>query len=212
MAGNLAVSTAGGTSLRLSGGLSESTPGSALSLSGGGQVTLSGPGGYTGGTTLNGGMLVVASGMSASATGSGAVTLSGGTLAAGAAGGTISGPVLAATARTSSPRGPPCPSGYGTLNLFGGLTTNANTTLLFNTGSQAGSDGNGSPIFGGDLINLGNSVLDASLSGSIAFVDNPTTAGDYRLFQYGSTSPRQLGQLQPARRQRRDLHALDGGG
>ncbi len=193
MAGNLAVSTAGGTSLRLSGGLSELTPGSALSLSGGGQVTLSGPGGYTGGTTLNGGLLVVASGMSASATGSGAVTLSGGTLAAGAAGGTISGPVLAGNSPHSIAPGAALPFGYGSLNLFGGLTTNANTTLLFNTGGQVGSDGNGSPIFGGDLINLGNSVLDASLSGSIAFVSNPTTAGDYRLFQYGSTSPINLG-------------------
>ena len=67
------------------------------------------------------------------------------------------------------------------------------------------------PIFGGDLINLGNSLLDASLSGSITFVSNPTTAGDYRLFLTATSAP-STGKLHLARRRRRDLHALDGGG
>ncbi len=78
--------------------------------------------------------------------------------------------------------------GYGTLNLFGGLTTNANTTLLFNTGSQIGSDSSYNPIFGGDLINLGSSLLNSYSGGNITFTNNPTTAGDYRLFAYSGAA------------------------
>ncbi len=191
-AGSNGVFDSNGNSLTLAGPLSG--PG-GLQKVGAGTLTLAAANTYAGPTTLNAGMLVAASGMTLSATSTGTVTLNGGTLAAGAAGGTISGPVVAGSGPHTIAPGAALPFGYGTLNLFGGLTTNANTTLLFSTGGQVASDGSGSPIFGGDLINLGNSVLDASLGGSISFVSNPQTAGDYRLFAYGSTSPINLGNL-----------------
>jgi autotransporter-associated beta strand protein len=78
-------------------------------------------------------------------------------------------------------------SGYGTLNLMGGLTTDANTTLLFSMGSTAITSVGGVPVYGGDLINLGGSSLVAN-SGDIAFVTTLTKTGDYRLFHGTSTS------------------------
>ena len=106
-------------------------------------------------------MLVADSGLALSATSTGTVTLNGGILSAGPAGGMISGPVVAGSGGHYIVPGFVSPSGYATLNLFGGLTTNGNTYLEFhiNTGSQIGTGGNGLPIFGGDLINLGNSAL-----------------------------------------------------
>ena len=99
---------------------------------GAGTLTLAASNGYTGPTTLNAGTLVAANGTTLSATGTGSVTLNGGVLAAGAAGGTISGPVVAGSGSYTVAPGAALSSGYGTLNLVGGLTTNANTRLLFN--------------------------------------------------------------------------------
>ena len=62
-------------------------------------------------------------------------------------------------------------SGYGTLNLLGGLNTNSHTTLAFNM--NLGSPIGGS-TYGGDLINLGTSALNVT-GGSIAFGVVPTT-------------------------------------
>ena len=75
-------------------------------------------------------------------------------------------------------------SGYGTLNLYGGLNTNAYTTLAFNLNlsTSIGTGSNGRAVYGGDLINMGSSKLNVS-GGSITFTNNPTNFGDYRLFQ-----------------------------
>ena len=83
-------------------------------------------------------------------------------------------------------------SGYGTLTLNGGLTTNAFSTLFYSLSSSSigSSPVNSDPIYGGDLLNLGSSNLTVG-GGTIAFkVDlNPNAMGDYRLFagSVGST-------------------------
>ena len=135
---------------------------------------------YTGPTTLTAGTLEAANGNSGSATGSNTVTLNGGVLAAGPAGGTISGEVVAGSgpAHHCPGRGPL--SGYGTLNLNGGLITNNFTKLLFNLNSSVGTI-NGVKVFGGDLINLGGQQLDIT-GGQIALANTPTQTGYYRLF------------------------------
>jgi autotransporter-associated beta strand protein len=146
---------------------------------------LSGTNTYAGPTTVNAGMLVAASGMSLSATSTGTVTINNGALAAGPAGGMISGQVIAGAGATIAPGGGGALySGYGTLNLNGGLTSNANTTFLFNLklNTSTGSTGNnGDAIYAGDLINL-NHVATGGTPGIIAFVNTPTQIGDYRLF------------------------------
>ena len=115
------------------------------------------------------GMLVAANGVNGSALGSGTLTLNGGTLAAGAAGGSISGLVQAGSGPHVIAPGAALSSGYGTLNLNGGLTTNANTTLLLqHEPARPISAG----IYGGDLINLGGSTLTVT-GGTIAFVAQP---------------------------------------
>ena len=86
----------------------------------------------TGPAAINAGTLVVANGVSGSALGSGTLTLNGGTLAAGPAGGTIAGLVQAGSGPHTIAPGAGLSAGYGTLNLNGGLNTNANTTLAFN--------------------------------------------------------------------------------
>ena len=155
-----------------------------LYKTGSGTFTLTGSNSYAGGTTMNNGMLVVADGPntsnSVSALGSGMLTLNGGTLAAGAAGGSVAGLVQAGSAAHTISPGAGLPAGqYGTLNLNGGLYSNANTTLAFNL--NLGTPIGGS-TYGGDLINLGSSPLSVS-GGSITFDgNNPTTTGDYRLF------------------------------
>ena len=70
------------------------------------------------------------------------MTLNAGTLAAGAAGGTIGGLVQAGNGPHTI--APGLVSGYGTLNLNGGLNTNSHTTLSFNMnlGSPIGSGTN----------------------------------------------------------------------
>ena len=61
--------------------------------------------------------------------------------------------------------------GYGTLNLNGGLTTSANTTLFFNLQPDAPSAGS---IYGGDLINLWQRPPDVGAEHGISFVSIPT--------------------------------------
>ena len=112
-----------------------------------------------------------------SALGSGTLTLNGGTLAAGPAGGSVAGLVQAGSGPHTIAPGAGLASGFGTLNLNGGLSTNANTTLAFNVDLAPEISG----IYVGDLINLGGSALTGS-GGSIAFVGaSPTTLADYRL-------------------------------
>jgi autotransporter-associated beta strand protein len=149
----------------------------ALVKVGSGTQVLAGSSSYSGGTTLNGGMLVAANGNNGSALGSGTLTLNGGTLAAGPAGGSIGGPLQSGGlgAYTIAP-GAALSSGFGTLNLNGGLTADSYTTLLFNLGAPLAGG-----TYSGDLINLNGSTL--TFNGcNILFGVNPTTAGDYRLF------------------------------
>lgn len=151
----------------------------ALAVNGFMALTLAGSNGYSGGTTVGGGVLVVANGAVGSATGTGPVTLNGGTLAAGPNGGTITGAVIAGSGLHVIAPGAGLASGqYGALNLSGGLTTSSLTTLSFNLGSPLSGG-----AYTGDLINLSSGSLNASGGGNIAFVTNPTTAGDYRLIQ-----------------------------
>ena len=175
--------------------------GAALAVNGGSAyLTLSNS--YTGGTKLNAGTLVAANGMTGSALGSGTLTINGGTLAAGPAGGTIAGLVQAGSGPHTIAPGAGLSTGYGTLNLNGGLTTNNNTTLAFNLNLGAAIGGS---TYGGDLINLGSAGL--SGSGSITFTINPSNAGDYRLIGRHDRHSHAR-QLSPARRAaRRRLYA-----
>ena len=76
---------------------------------------------------------MLANGGNGSALGSGTLTLNGGTLAAGEAGGTVNGLVQAGSgAHTIAPGAGLSGGEYGVLNLNGGLTTSASTTLTFN--------------------------------------------------------------------------------
>ena len=155
-----------------------------------GTLTLMLSSSYSGPTILSAGALVAANGNTGSATGSGAVMLNGGTLAAGPTG-TIGGPVQAGSGpHTIAPGYGLSPGQYGTLNLLGGLTTNANTTLLFdaNTGSAIGMNG-GNPIYGGDLVNLGTSSLVVGYGSRIALAAATSGASDYRLFAGDGGSP-----------------------
>ena len=97
------------------------------------------------------------------------MTLNGGTLASGAAGGTIAGLVQANSGPHTIAPGAGLSSGYGTLNLNGGLSTNNYTTLAFNMSSNSiGIGSNSLAVYGGDLINMGSSTLTVS-GGSITF-------------------------------------------
>jgi autotransporter-associated beta strand protein len=173
---------AGGNTVTLYGPLSG--PGGLLKT-GPGALYLSGSNSYAGPTVLDAGMLVADSGLAISAASSGTVTLNGGTLAAGPDGGTIAGPVVAGSGPHTIAPGAGSYLGYGTLNLNGGLTTNADTTLAFNfdLGTVLGTDVHSNNIYGGDLINLNGSALNFS-GGSIVFGggSSPALAGDYRLF------------------------------
>ncbi len=155
-----------------------------LVKTGSGMLTLSSANTYGGGTTMNAGLLVAANGGNGSALGSGTLTLNGGTLAATAAGGSIAGLVQAGSGPHTIAPGAGLVSGYGTLNLEGGLNTSASTTLAFNLNlsTSIGTGNNGSPIFGGDLINLGSSALNVSGGSIIIDAGSPTTLGDYQLF------------------------------
>ena len=77
----------------------------------------------------------------------------------------------AAAAHTIAP-GAGLSSGYGTLNLNGGLTTNDYTTLAFNL--NLGSPISGS-TYGGDLIIIGAGSLSHRPQHAISFAGNPTT-------------------------------------
>ncbi len=187
-----AVVDSNGYALTLAGSLSGSgglTAGLPLE-SNGGTLTLAAQNTYRGPTILNAGMLVVANGSVGSATGTNSVTLNGGTLAAGGAPGqqvvgTITGAVYGGSGPHMIAPGAGLPAGqFATLRLTDGLTTNANTTLLFNLGAPVTGG-----TYSGDLIDLGNSALTVGASTSIAFVVNPVQPGDYRLFANLSNSP-----------------------
>ena len=179
--GNTLTIGSNGGSSTFSGVIQDPAGPLALYKTGNGTFTLTGSSTYAGGTTMNNGMLVVADGPNTStafsALGSGILTLNGGTLAAGPAGGSVGGLVQAGSAAHSIAPGAALSSGFGTLNLNGGLTTNANTTLAFNVYNAPQVSG----VYVGDLINLNGSSLTVS-GGSIAFVAaSPTALGDYRL-------------------------------
>jgi autotransporter-associated beta strand protein len=188
------ASTNGGTveidgTIQDGSGLNGSTD--SLIVGGSGTVVLTANntyGGNGGNTTLMPGTTLVIANTAGggSATGYGQVVLSGGTLAAAntaLGGGTIYGPVQGGSALHTIAPGATLPAGqYGLLNLYGGLTTNANTTLTFNMnlGAVLGTDPGGNNIYGGDLINLANSSLTVQ-GGQINFGVNPQFCGDYRL-------------------------------
>ena len=194
-------------SLSGSGGLTAGLPlESGYPLAGGGTLTLAAQNSYRGPTTLNASMLVVANGSVGSATGTNSVTLNGGTLAAGPLG-TITGAVYGGSGPHMIAPGAGLPAGqFGTLRLTDGLTTNANTTLLFDLGAPVTGG-----AYSGDLIDLGNSALTVGANTSIAFVINPMQPGDYRLFANVGNELRFPRELHAAPPERPKLHALDGG-
>ena len=176
------VSTFSGSIVDGPGSLFNGTSASlALDLTGSGTLYLSGSNNYSGGTLIEAGMLVASNGtgvLNGSALGLGALTLNGGTLAAGAAGGTISGLVQGGYGPHTIAPGGVLPAGqYGLLSLHGGLTTNDNTSLAFNLGAPVSGG-----TYSGDLIDMGSSSLTVQ-GGAITFGVNPTTLGDYRLFE-----------------------------
>ena len=195
---NSSASFVGIDTTNVSGGtFNYSVPASTMGLAklGANTLVLSGSNSYSGGTRLIAGTLILTN-TAGSATGSGAVTLNGGTLGLGVSSGTITGLVQAGSGPHAIAPAAGLLSGYGTLNLIGGLTTNANSTLLFNMNSSSISSG----LYGGDLINLGGSTLNAAGGGSIAFVGamSLTTTGDYRLFDNIGGSSSGLNNLLPS--------------
>ena len=175
----LTIGSNGGTST-FSGTIQDPAGPLALYKTGSGTFTLAGSSTYAGGTTMNNGVLVLANGTNGSALGSGTLTLNGGTLAAGPAGGSVAGLVQAGSAAHTIAPGAALASGFGTLNLNGGLATNGYTTLAFNLALSNSTGANSLPIYAGDLINLGGSGL--SGSGTISIANLTTTPADYRLF------------------------------
>ena len=130
-----------------------------------------------GGGTLNAATLVVAN--TAGWRGTGPVGLSAARLPPARPGARSAAWCKPITPRHTIAPGADLASGYGTLNLLGGLNTNSHTTLEFNMNLSSPIGGS---TYGGDLINLGTSALNVT-GGSITFVGtDPTAAGDYRLF------------------------------
>ena len=142
-AGNATLTVGNNNATSTFSGLIQNTAGSlALHKTGTGMLTLTGSNPYAGGTTMNAGTLVVADGNNfsnaVSALGSGVLTLNGGTLVAGPAGGSVAGMVQAGSGPHTIAPGAGLPAGqFGALNLNGGLSTNANTTLAFNLARTA---------------------------------------------------------------------------
>ncbi len=168
---NLSVGNNGASTL-YSGVLSGS---GSLTKIGSGTLTLTGASPYSGGTTVSAGMLLLRNG--AALTGPGALTVNGGTLAGAISGGTVSALVQAGSGPHTIAPGAGSASGYGVLNLNGGLNTNANTTLSFSLGAPVSGG-----TYSGALINLGGSSLTVT-GGTIAVNPTITATGDYRLFQ-----------------------------
>ena len=177
---NVTNPTGGGSLTDLTlGSLQGGTTPRNITKTGNGSLTLSASSVLAAGSVFNltAGTLKVAN-PAGSATGLSTVTLNGGVLAGTTFGGTIGGLVQAGAAAHTIAAGAGLSAGqYGILNLNGGLSTNAFTTLAFNFNPVAISGS----IYGGDLINLGGSAFTVS-GGSITIGVNPTTAGDYRLF------------------------------
>ncbi len=177
--------TLGGTSPSnsISGVISNgTTPGLAVNNTG--TWTISGANTYSGGTTLTSGLFIAANGSNGSATGTASVTLNGGTLAtpAGATGGTITGTLVAGSGAHTI-----APGGIGFIGLLnaGAISTNSNTTFDFDLGTPVVA-GN----YTGDLINiLAGGTLSVGANTQIAFGTNPTTLGDYELFEGSFGTP-----------------------
>jgi len=177
--------TLGGTSPSdsISGVISNgTTPGLAVNNTG--TWTISGANTYSGGTTITSGLFIAANGSNGSATGTANVTLNGGTLStpAGATGGTITGTLVAGSGPHTI-----APGGVGFIGLLnaGAISTNSNTTFDFDLGAPVVA-GN----YTGDLINiLAGGTLSVGANTQIAFGTNPTTLGDYELFEGSFGSP-----------------------
>ncbi len=177
--------TLGGTSASnsISGVISNgTTPGLAVNNTG--TWTISGANTYSGGTTLTSGLFIAANGSNGSATGTGNVTLNGGTLAtpAGATGGTITGTLVAGSGAHTI-----APGGVGSIGLLnvGAIASSSNTTFDFDLGTTVVA-GN----YTGDLINiLAGGTLSVGSGSQIAFGTNPTTVGDYELFEGSFGTP-----------------------
>jgi autotransporter-associated beta strand protein len=153
--------------------------GTGLLKTGTGLLTISSANTYSGGTDLAAGTLIIDNGTNGSAIGTGALTLNSGTLAAGPTSnmGSIGGLVTAGTGQHLIGPSIGLSSGYGTLNLNGGLTTSSKTTLFFQLGTTPSGG-----YYVGDLLNIGNgSALTIGASTSIALASNPAGGGDFRL-------------------------------
>ena len=167
LAFNRSDNVAFGAIISGTGGVTQVGPG-VLTLSGGTST-------YSGGTTLNAGA-IYATNTTGSATGSGAVLLNGGTLGGtGFLGGTItagSGP------HTISP-GANTPNAIGTLTA-GGLSTNANTTLMVDLVAPGGTN---------DLLAITGNVSLAG--GNVTLGANPLSGaaslGYYKIMTYTGT-------------------------
>jgi autotransporter-associated beta strand protein len=177
--------TLGGTSPSnsISGVISNGTA-AGLAINNTGTWTISGANTYTGGTTLTSGLFIAANGSNGSATGTGNVTLNGGTLAtpAGANGGTITGTLVAGSGAHTI-----APGGVGSIGLLnvGAISTNSNTTFDFDLGAPVVANS-----YTGDLINiLAGGTLSVGAGTQIAFGTNPTTIGDYELFEGSFGTP-----------------------
>jgi autotransporter-associated beta strand protein len=159
--------------------------GTGLLKTGSASLTISNNNTYTGGTDLVAGTLRIDNGTSGSAIGTGALTMSGGTLSAGPTSGvgSVAGLVLPGVGPSVIGPSLGLSSGYGTLNLNGGLTTSNSTTLNFQLGTT-----NIGGIYVGDLLNISgsSSLLTIGANTSLTLKSNPAAAGDYRLIGLSS--------------------------
>jgi fibronectin-binding autotransporter adhesin len=141
---------------------------------GAGSLTLTHANTYSGGTKVTSGGLVVAN-STGSATGTGTVTLNGGILSSASTGGAISNTVIAGTGPHTI-----APGGVGTIgNLsVGDLSTNSDTTLVFDLASSS---------IGDRLIISGASASFSVGSGTtltVNFTSTPTGTDSYHLFDF----------------------------
>jgi autotransporter-associated beta strand protein len=167
-----------------------------LAFSGSGTTTLANSNSYSAQTVLNAGTLVVANG-SGSATSTGTVTLNGGTLASptaaqvttlnnevGAGYGSFGNGFITGIVKSGSGANTvePGNGGVGTLSV-GGLVTNSNMTFLFDLGSPTAT----AASYTGSLIDVqGVGTMTVGAGTPITFPTNPTTVGDYPLFDFTS--------------------------
>ncbi|RYZ08280.1 MAG: hypothetical protein EOO24_10570, partial [Comamonadaceae bacterium] len=140
--------------------------GGRITKVGTGRLTLTGANTYTGLTTINGGTLAINGSVAGSVLANNGGTLGGS--------GSIGGDVTIGKGATLSPGNSP-----GTLTVGGNLTLAAGSTSVFELG-QSGAVGGTS----NDLVSVGgNLTLDGALQATAS------SAGFYRLFNYGVTNP-----------------------